>query len=153
MRRVKNVAKESMGELKTLILRIRPAFLLLFGLLAIFSGVAVGQGNGSAGAALAVVAAAGLYLVLISTLRFHMRGEGQPQKTIRVHDQSNASLDDVETGSADDENALDRDDIFAMSVGLESGTYKQRNKGLGGSFTFNPLNEENNNNQVPLYGL
>jgi len=50
VRRVKNLAKLALSELKTLVLRIRPAFLLLFGLLAIFSGVAVGQNKASAGA-------------------------------------------------------------------------------------------------------
>ena len=89
-----------------------------------------------------------MYLVLISALRFHLRGEGKPQKATR------ASMSDAEAGRAggEEEDTLDRDDILSMSVGLESGTYKQRVKGLSGTFTFNPLSEDTGDKQ-PLYGL
>ena len=153
-RRVRNVFKSLFASLKILIVRIRPLFLVVFAFFMFGSVAAVSQGHTRTGVGLAIFTAIGMYLTLVSGLRYHIRGEGLLQK--RNGNQSNDG-DNRDSGSNSDScnngaDYVDADDIISMSVGLESGSTK-KNRDRNGSafkFTFNPLEPED---EAPLYGL
>jgi hypothetical protein len=153
-RRVRNVFKSLFASLKILIVRIRPLFLVVFAFFMFGSVAAVSQGHTRTGVGLAIFTAIGMYLTLVSGLRYHIRGEGLLQK--RNGNQSNDG-DNRDSGTNSDScnngaDYVDADDIISMSVGLESGSTK-KNRDRNGSafkFTFNPLEPED---EAPLYGL
>ena len=150
-RRVRNVLKDMLKALKTLIVRIRPLFLVVFGCFMIGSIRALAQGEVHAGVALAILTAIGLYVTLVSGLRYHLRGEGIPTKRSSMPSGSAGSRDssshsDATPGGAQD---LDVDDIIGLAVGLETGLKKNKDESAI-KFTFNPLEPED---KAPLYGL
>jgi len=152
-RRVRNIVKSVFASLKIHAVRVRPLFLVVFAFFMLGSVAAVSQEHIHTGIGLAIFTAIGMYLTLVSGLRYHLRGEGQLLK--RSSNQSkNADSRDSSTNS-DSSNTpddVDADDIISMSVGLESGS-KKNNRDTNGSafkFTFNPLEPED---EAPLYGL
>ena len=139
-RRVKNVANELLKGAKRILVEARPFFLLVFIVLAIGSSIAMTQSNENFGVFLGFFAGFGMYITLVSGLRYHLRGEGLVSRR--------------SPGGGDGVEGMDADDILGMSVGLESGTFKKKiSTGATGSaftLTFNPLEPEAHE---PLYGL
>ena len=130
-------------------MKIRPFFLLIFIVLAFGSSIAISQGNTSSGLFLGFLAAAGLYLVLVSGIRYHIRGEGAvPKQTRHINDDLGNDTKRHRDNLSED---IDADDILTMSVSLESGSF-QKNKEKAFTFTFNPL-ESKDGDREPLYGL
>jgi len=153
-RRVRNIVQSMFAALKVLVVRIRPLFLILLGFFVVGSVGAVSEGHIHAGVGLVIFTAIGMYLTLVSGLRYHLRGEGQLLKR-RGHPNTSVDSRDSSTNSNSGNIAVDvdADDIINMSVGLESGS-KKNSKDANGSafnFTFNPLTEPED--EAPLYGL
>eukprot|EP00605_Chrysophyceae_sp_TOSAG23-4_P001168 GSChrysophyteH1.ASY1.ANO1.1276.1 assembled CDS len=137
---IRNTIKILLKSIKRLVVKVRPFFLIIFIVIAIASSIAVTNGNNESGIALAFFASSGMYLVLVSGLRYHIRGEGS--KTKHLFD-----------GGNDDENSLeiDADDILKLSVSLETGAFRSK-KESAFSFAFNPMGPSKEDAE-PLYGL
>lgn len=143
MAQIRELLNESYLVIKQQVVRIRPFFVLLFFALAVGSMVSVSGDQKFQAAGLAIVSSAGLYLTIVSTLRFHIRGDGSERKK--------SSSGGVNS----------REDILSLSVGLEAGKgssfERQITNGKDESlFAMNPLtlDESDRGRQTkPLYGL
>lgn len=137
-RKLQALALQVFGTVKMWVVAIRPFFVLLFFSLAIGSIVSISGDQKFQAAGLAIVSSAGLYLSLVSTLRYHVRGDGPSRKSTSA----------VST----------REDILSLSIGLEAGKGSSfENQGATGKdelFALNPLTGDSDHHEgKPLYGL
>ena len=142
-RKFENSFNESYNIVKTQLVRIRPFFVMLFFALGVSSIVSISDDQKFQAAGLAIVSSAGLYLTIVSILRFHIRGDGWEKKK---------STEGVNS----------REDILSLSVGLEAGkgsSFERQvnNNGKEESlFAINPLtldDSDSGRQTRPLYGL
>jgi serine/threonine protein kinase len=137
-RKLQAVFGQLYNTAKQWLVSIRPFFVLLFFCLAIGSVVSISGDKKFQAAGLGIISSAGLYLTLVSTLRYHVRGDGHVRKS--------------------SSGVSSREDILSLSIGLEAGkgssfeNQGQRGK-EDGMFALNPLGDEDDNERKPLYGL
>ena len=139
-RKLQAVVSQILSTLKSWVVAVRPFFVLLFFCLAIGSIVSISGDKKFQAAGLAIVSSAGLYLSLVSTLRYHVRGDGPSRKRTAA----------VST----------REDILSLSIGLEAGKGSSfENQGATAKdppelFALNPLSGDSDHHEgKPLYGL
>ena len=141
-RKLENSFNDSYAVVKQQLVRIRPFFVLFFFSLAVGSIVSISGDQKFQAAGLAIVSSAGLYLTIVSILRFHVRGDSSENVKSRKGVKS-------------------REDILSLSVGLEAGKgsslERQVNNGKEESmFAMNPLaldESDSGRQNKPLYGL
>lgn len=127
------------SSVKAWVVAIRPFFVLLFFCLAIGSIFSISGDRKYDAAGLAIVSSAGLYLSIVSTLRYHVRGDGSSRKT--------------------SSGVSSREDILSLSIGLEAGRGSSfEAQGAKGKeealFALNPLTGDSEDQErKPLYGL